>query len=188
MDYKLHEPHPLAGRTLTERQVRSLWTQGQICQDDVLEEVIDISSEMAILGTATPPERFTGEQLVELCEPIETDKEKSKHVSQNETPAKTRLTIQSFRRIDREELIQVRNNTCYKWLRGLNNFVSVGAFIVLLFFTVILFQAGEGLQIAAVMLTPIGLLFIAGAHSILEAYADIADLLHQIYRGMEGDD
>lgn len=183
MDYKLHKPHPLAGRTLTERQVRSLWTQGQICQDDILEEVLLAESDL--LGNPLTPQTYREKELVGLCEPINLDQQENSNTPKSKTPAKVMLSIRPFRRIDREELIQIRNNTCYKWLRGLNSFVSVVALLVLLFFAVALFQTGEGLQVFGVILVPIGLLFIAGAHGILEAYADIADLLHQIYRGME---
>ncbi len=179
MDYKLHKPHPLAGRTLTERQVRSLWTQGQICQDDVLEEVIDISSEMAILGTATPPERFTGEQLVELCETKESQG------TQEVTIAKwlprylrASIRIRDVGAVQKESLYVVRRATLYKGLRYTSSIIGVlGLFLgtILLVFSL------------RIELLPFLWGGILAASYIMDTLADIADLGHLIYRGLQDD-
>lgn len=179
MNYKLHEPHPLAGRTITERQVRSLWTQGQICQDDILEEVIDTSSEMAILGTATTPERFTGERLVELCENVES------HGNQEVTIAKwlprhlmASIRIRDVGSVEKSMLNRLRRQSLYK---GMHYTSSVIGVLGLLFGTIVLAMF---MQIAWI---PAWWCFILASCYVLDTLADIADLGHLIYRGLQDD-
>lgn len=182
MHYEITSQPSKAGNAYTLNQIINMWSVGDLTQNDTVatahkptEAEIEL---IGVLSEAFTPTQYTARELIDLCEP-------NMHSNQKETPKVAQvkighITIPRFQPIDKSEVTIIRKHSHYNFLRYVTHLLGIVGMLTLLVIPVLLSPV-------LMLFFPLGLIFILGVCGALDAWADSADLLHHIYRGLEED-